>query len=76
MIALAIGLSALFGVGLGMGLGRFFCKWHHKDDEVSCCDEGRCQTIGEEIEGCKTPETWVDGSKHPGCGPGGCCKDE
>lgn len=35
MIALAIALGALFGIGIGMGLGRYFCKWHHKDDVKS-----------------------------------------
>lgn len=70
MITAALG-AFIFGIFAGLGIGRFFCKWHHKDET-----DGGCQTIGDEIEGCKTPETWVDGSKHPGCGPGGCCKDE
>lgn len=49
MIALAIGLSALFGVGLGLGLGRYFCKWHHKDDEANFSDCCKPLTIGEQI---------------------------
>lgn len=59
-------IGYVLGVASGIGFGRFFCKWHHKNDEniidikiggksvKDMMGQDCCQqpfTIGEQMEG-------------------------
>lgn len=69
MITVALG-TFIFGIFAGLGLGRLFCKQHHKNDAV----EGGCKTENTHEHGNHSAgsELWHDCS--PGCT--GRCNDQ
>lgn len=72
-------VAFVLGIVAGLGIGRYFCKWHHKNDGVKLGpptpaeDAATIQYVNKQ-SGCCQPGTI--GEEIEGCDRNNCCKDE
>lgn len=77
-------VSLVAGIAAGLGIGRFFCKWHHKADATlglptPAEDAVTTKYVNELLDsGCcqKRTNSSTIGEEIEGCDRNNCCKDE